>query len=340
MKLTKYKNNPILSPTPENEWENMVTSNPTAWYEDGKFTLFYRAAGAEDIEHKVYIGVAESDDGFNFKRVTDHPVLSPTEGGFDAGCVEDPRIVKFGENFYMTYAFRPYPPGQYWKYEYDAVVSPEADNEDAPRSLRLNIANSALAVSKDLRTFKKLGRITPPSIDDRDVILFPEKIGGRYYMLHRPKDYIGARYGVEHPSIWIKSSSDLMSWDEEPSSVLMSGNGGWEIKIGGNTPPIRTNEGWLMLYHGVDDKFVYRIGAAILDIDDPTKVLYRTQDFIMEPESEIEKCGLYKWGVVFPCGNVVVDGVLYVYYGASDQYCSVATANLDELLDFIKTNSK
>lgn len=338
MKLDKYKNNPVLSPNPENEWENLVVCNPAAWYENGKFYLFYRAAG-DDHEHKIYIGLAESEDGFNFRRCQDTPVLSPTPDGFDAGSVEDPRIVKIGEWYYMTYAFRPFPPGQYWKNEYDKVDSVQFDGF-APKCLRENIGNTALAISGDLKHFKKVGRLTLPSLDDRDVILFPEKIGGYFYMLHRPKNYVGEAYGVKNPSVWIKKSRDLMEWYEAESVLLMEGKEDWEVKIGGNTPPIRTELGWLLLYHGVDDKYCYRIGAVILDIDNPEKVLYRTKHFILEPETEYETSGLYKWGVVFPTGCVVRDGVLYVYYGASDQYVNVATCNLQELLDFIVSDSE
>ena len=337
MKLEKFEGNPILSPNPANEWESLTVCNPAAWHEKGKFYMLYRAAG-NDPEHHIHIGLAESSDGFNFRRVLDTPVLSPGENNFDAGSVEDPRIVKFGDEFYMTYAFRPYPPGQYWKYEYDGVIAPP-HNDFTPKCLKSNVGNTALAISKDLRTFKKVGRLTEPSLDDRDVILFPEKIGGKFYMLHRPKEYVGAEYGTEAASIWIKSSDDLMSWNV-PSRLLLKGVEKWEEKIGGNTPPLRTGEGWLMLYHGVDEKFCYRVGACILDLDDPSKVLYRTKDFIMEPELPFEKSGLYKWGVVFPVGNVIVNGTLYVYYGASDQYCCVATANVDKLLQFIKSNTR
>ena len=265
-------------------------------------------------------------------------MLAPTPDNFDAGTVEDPRVVRFSNEYYLTYAFRPYSPGQYWKYEYDQVVAPPHAPE-APKCLSRNVGNTALAVSTDLRTFKKIGRVTEPSLDDRDVILFPERIGGRFYMLHRPKEYVGAAYGTEYPAIWIKSSNDLMSWNV-PSKLLMKGREWWEEKIGGSAPPLRTDAGWLMLYHGVDRNFVYRVGACILDIDDPTKVLYRTRDFILEPETPFEKEGLYKWGVVFPTGNVIVDGTLYVYYGASDQYCCVATAHVDELIRFIKSNTR
>lgn len=337
MKLKKFEGNPILSPNPHNDWENLVVCNPAVWYESETFHMLYRAAG-NDPEHIIHIGKAESSDGIHFKRVSDTPVITPSENSFDAGSNEDPRIVKFGDEFYVTYAFRPYPAGQYWKNEYDQVAA-SGHNEFAPKCLRENIGNTALAISKDMRTFKKVGRLTDPSLDDRDVILFPEKIGGKYWMIHRPKNFVGAEYGTEHPAIWIKSSADLMSWNV-PSSLLMKGKESWEQKVGGNTPPIRTDEGWLILYHGVDANFTYRIGAAILDIDNPTKVLYRTKDFIMEPETDVETKGLYKWGVVFPTGSVVVGGVLYIYYGASDQWVNLATCDLRELLDFIKSNSR
>lgn len=336
MLLNKFSGNPILSPNPDQSWENLVVCNPAALYEDGKFYLFYRAAG-DDREHYIYIGLAESTDGFHFTRVSNRPVLSPDPDSFDAGSVEDPRIVKLGAEYYMTYAFRPYPPGQYWKYGYDEVKAPEHD-EFAPKCLRENVGNTALAISKDLRKFKKVGRLTHPSFDDRDVIIFPEKIHGKFYMLHRPKDYVGKEYGTDYPAIWIKSSDDLMSWDVT-SHLLLKGEQPWEIKVGGNTPPIRTSEGWLLLYHGVDNEYVYRVGACLLDLDDPTSVLYRTKSFIMEPETDFEKSGLYKWGVVFPTGAVVCDQTLYVYYGASDQWCCVATCDIDELVDFIKKDS-
>lgn len=337
MKLKKFEGNPILSPNSENTWESLVVCNPAAYYENGKFYLLYRAAG-DDAEHYIHIGLAVSEDGFNFKRVFDKPVLSPTPNSFDAGSVEDPRIVKFEDEFYMTYAFRPYPPGRYWENAYDIVEAHE-HNSFAPKCLRENIGNTALAVTKDLKNFKKVGRLTHPSLDDRDVILFPEKINGKFYMLHRPKNYVGAEYGTDYPAIWIKSSDDLMSWDV-PSKLLLKGEEEWEVKVGGNTPPIRTESGWLLLYHGVDENFTYRVGACLLDLNDPTKVLYKTQNFIMEPETSFEKDGLYKWGVVFPTGTVVRGDELYVYYGASDQWCCVATCKLSELVDFVKKDSK
>lgn len=337
MKLKKYEGNPILSPNPQNYWENLVVCNPGVIYDNGIFHMLYRAAG-DDPEHLVYIGKAESKDGIHFQRVSEEPVFAPQPDNFDSGSNEDPRVVKFDNEFYVTFAFRPYFAGQYWKNKYDQVESPE-HSEYAPRCLRENISNTALAVSTDMRSFKKIGRLTEPSLDDRDVILFPEKINGKFWMLHRPKNYVGNGYGTDNPAIWIKSSDDLMTWNT-PSKLLMKGEEDWEVKIGGNTPPIRTKEGWLLLYHGVDNNYTYRVGAVLLDLEDPTKVLYRTKDFIMEPETNEETKGLYQWGVVFPTGAVVKDETLYVYYGASDQWVNLATCNLQELIDFVKRNSK
>lgn len=334
MKLQKFEGNPILSPSEINEWENLVVCNPGAWYENGEFSILYRAAG-DDEDHIIHLGLATSNDGFNFTRVSDKPVLSPTPDSFDSGCVEDPRIVKFGDEFYVTYAYRPFPPGRYWEFEPDQVLSYDV-GEDAPKCLKNNIANTGLAVSKDLRSYKKLGRITKTNLDDRDVILFPEKINGKFALLHRPKEWIGEGYGCKYPSIWISFSEDMMEWGD--SVLLAQGTAGWENKIGGSTPPLRTEDGWLTLYHGVDDEGIYRVGAMMLDSEDPTKVIGRTKDFIMEPEHEYEMVGFYN-GCVFPTGNVIVEDTLYVYYGGADKYCCAASCSVSELLKFIKENT-
>ena len=199
------------------------------------------------------------------------------------------------------------------------------------------MANSGLAISKNLRDFKRLGRITTSNLDDRDVILFPEKINGKFAMLHRPKEWIGAEYGVKYPSIWIRFSDDLMVWEEE-STLLLSGiEDTWEEKIGGSTPPLRTDDGWLIIYHGVEKggQGYYRVGVALLDLEDPTKVIARMKDWVMEPEHDYEIEGYYK-GCVFPTGNVIIDDTLYVYYGAADKYVGLATCSVSELLDQLR----
>lgn len=337
MKLKKYSKNPILKPNPENDWESLVVCNPGVWYEDGTFYMLYRAAG-NDEAHVIHLGLATSSDGFNFKRESSKPVLSPSADGPDSGCVEDPRIVKFDNDYYVTYAFRPYPPGQYWKFAHDVVLSPQS-GEHTPTFLKKNMGNTGLAVTKDFRNFTRLGRLTESTLDDRDVILFPEKINGQYVMLHRPKQYLGENYqNVKHPSIWIKFSNDMLNWESKESHLLITGiENSWEEKIGGSTPPLRTKDGWLVLYHGVEHEGTghYRVGALLLDLNNPLKVIGRTKDYIMEPETEFELNGYYN-GCVFPTGNVIINNTLYVYYGAADKYVCVATCDVDDLLNFIK----
>ncbi len=332
MKLKKYENNPILGPNSKNAWESLVACNPGAWYEDGKFYLLYRAAG-DDQEHYIHLGLAESDDGFNFTRVSDQPVFSPSKDGPDAGCVEDPRIIKMDDTFYVTYAYRPFPPGRYWEFAPDEVQTFDVP-DSAPLCLRKNIANTGLAISKDLKNYTRLGRITRTDLDDRDVILFPEKVKGQYVRLHRPKEWIGEAYGCEYPGVWISFSDDMMEWHD--SQLLIKGEESWEKKIGGSTPPLKTDKGWLTLYHGVGDAGIYRVGIMLLDLDDPTKVIARATDYIMEPEHDYETKGFYD-GCVFPTGNVIVDDTLYVYYGGADKYCCVATCSVSELLDYVLT---
>lgn len=335
MKLQKYQGNPILSPLDGSPWENLVTCNPGVIYDNGTFYMLYRAAG-DDEDHVIRFGLATSKDGFHFTRESKDPVFGPSADGPDSGCVEDPRIVKFGDSFYITYAYRPYAPGRYWTFPHDVVRLPACDGF-APKAWAKSLGNTGLAMTKDFRSFRRLGRLTSPVLDDRDVILFPQKVGGRYAMLHRPKDWVGASYGVSEPSIWIKFSDDLLAWEDKPSQLLLTGRPhSWEEKIGGSTPPILTDEGWLVLYHGVADGGLaqYSVGALLLDAEDPTKVLARTPEPILEPELPYETAGFYN-GCVFPTGNVVVNGTLYVYYGAADKYVGVATCQLEDLLKYL-----
>jgi len=336
MKFHKHSENPILSPHPASDWESLVTTNPGAWYEDGTFYLLYRAAG-DDAEHYIHFGLATSSDGVRFYRASDRPVFSPNPNGPDYGCVEDARIVRFGEDYFITYAYRPFPPGRYWENEGNEAgifLNGFSYGEDAPAAVRKNLTASALAMTRDFHTFRRLGRITRPDLDDRDVILFPEKINGKYVMLHRPMQWVGEEYGTEHPAIWIAFSDDLLTWGES-QMLLKGGTTPWEYKVGGSTPPLKTDDGWLVLYHGVGEDKLYRIGALLLDLDDPTHILARTSDYLMEPEHDYEFEGYYK-GVVFPTGNVIVDNTLYVYYGGADKYCCLATAPVDELLAYLK----
>ena len=124
-------------------------------------------------------------------------------------------------------------------------------------------------LTQDFRTWIRAGVLTDPLLDDRDVILFPEKIGGKYWMLHRPLEWVGPEYGCEHPAIWISSADDLLGFRE--AKLLAKQKFDWEAdKIGANTPPIRTQHGWLTLYHAVGQDKFYRLGALLLDLEDPT----------------------------------------------------------------------
>lgn len=330
-KLIKNLTNPILSPSHDHDWENLCVCNPGAWYENGEYFLLYRAAG-DDEAHRIHLGLAKSRDGINFVRASDTPVLSPSENGIDGGCVEDPRIVKIDGLFWITYAYRPYPPGKYWTFGPDEVKYPDLP-ASAPALLRKNMTNTGLLVSKDLLNFRRIGRITRSDLDDRDVILFPERIDGKFFRLHRPKEWIGPEYGTDHPAIWIGYSDDLVEWKE--SVLLAKGEFDWERKIGGAAPPLRTKDGWLTLYHGVDDRGIYRVGAMMLDSENPRRVISRLPYWIMEPEHDYETKGLYN-GCVFPTGNVIAGDRLMVYYGAADRCIGLASCRLDDLLDELR----
>lgn len=334
MKLIKYEGNPILKPNPANEWENFSVCNPGAWYENGVFYLLYRAAG-DDKAHRISVGLAISRDGFHFERQSDEPVLAPSPHNFDAGCIEDPRIVKLGDTYYITYACRPLPPGQYWLTNAKDPIYISDDEPDI--GVTVNLTSSALAATKDFRAYKKLGRMTRADLDDRDVILFPEKVNGKYVRLSRPKEWSGEGYPCEYPAMWISYSDNLLQWDD--CRFFAKGGADWEEKIGGSAPPIKTEKGWFMLYHAVGKDGLYRIGAMVLDLNNPERIIARTKEPILEPTESYEFEGLYH-GCAFPTGNVVADGTLYVYYGGADHYCCVATAEFDKLLDFVLENGK
>lgn len=342
MQLKRFEGNPILKPNPENQWENLCVLNPGVIYDEQSklFIMLYRAGG-DEYEHYIRLGKAVSKDGFHFERTSDLPNFDVDPDDADGGCIEDPRIVKIEDIYYITYASRPWYPGRYWigpeRYykEYDQVEKSLA----TPKFIHTNYTVSYLAMTRDFEHYKRLGRITDSRIDDRDVYLFPEKVNGKYVRISRPfieQDENGN--ALKMPSIWITFSDDLLEW--EKGKVLITGKEWWEVhRMGGACPPIKTKRGWFLMYHGKDKDDVYRVGAMMLDLNDPTKVLARTRQFFMEPEFEYEKKGFIN-GVVFPCGNVVKDGTLYVYYGCADQYIGVATADFETLIDWIFAQGK
>jgi predicted GH43/DUF377 family glycosyl hydrolase len=333
VRLTRYEGNPILLPNPANEWESLAVFNPAAWYDRDKqqVLLLYRAAESGPL-YRCYFGLAVSNDGYHFERVSNQPVFSPSIDGFDASTVQDPRMVKIGEYYYITYACRFFPFGQFWV-PAEKRYEPPACPADFPRILRHNASSTGLLLTKDFKSFIRAGRLTDPVLDDRDVVLFPEKVNGKYVMMHRPLEWVGYEYGTDFPAIWISMADDLLGFKK--SQLLAKAKYDWEAgKIGANTPPVKTKYGWLTLYHAVGTDKFYRLGALLLDLEDPTHVLHRTRDWIMQPEEEYEIEGYYR-GCVFPCGKVVIDGTLFVYYGAADKYVALATCPLDELLNYL-----
>jgi predicted GH43/DUF377 family glycosyl hydrolase len=336
MKLTRFPGNPILAPQPDHPWEDLAVFNPAAWYDQERkeVLLLYRSAESHP-EYKCYFGLATSRDGYHFERVSDQPVLGPSVEGFDGATIQDPRIVRMGDWYYVTYACRHYPFGQFWvPGGRDPFLTPPCPPE-FPRYLRINATLTGLAMTRDFKTWIRAGWLTDPLLDDRDAILFPEKVGGKFVLMHRPLEWVGEAYGTDEPCAWISMADDLLGFPRAGSRLLLKNKYPWEAaKLGINTPPIRTPHGWFTLYHAVGSDRFYRLGALLLDLDDPGRVLHRTPDWLMEPETDYEIEGFYR-GVCFPCGTVVIGETLFVYYGAGDKFCALATCSFPEMIEHL-----
>ena len=333
MQLIRYPGNPILSPHADHPWEDLAVFNPAAWYDEKnrEVLLLYRTAESGP-EYKCWFGLAKSRDGYHFERTSAEPVLGPSVEGFDGATIQDPRLIRMGDWFYVTYACRHFPFGQFWNPDVrQRYLVPDCPAE-FPRYLKTNATLTGLAMTKDFKHWIRAGWLTDPLLDDRDVILFPEKVNGRFVMLHRPLEWVGSQYGTEQACAWIKFADDLLGLPAAPSKLLIKNRFPWEAsKLGINTPPIKTSQGWFTLYHAVGPDKFYRLGALLLDLQDPSRVLHRTPDWLMQPEADYEIEGFYR-GVCFPCGSVVIQGTLFVYYGAGDKYCALATCDFNQLL--------
>lgn len=303
--MQRSRHNPILSPRPDKFWESRAVFNCATILTDGKVHMLYRAIG--EYEHYISrLGYAVSEDFVNFTRFNE-PAFGPNVR-YELGGCEDPRLMKIDDKIYMTY-----------------VVLPIPQQEKG-------IASTALASTSDFHHYYRYGIITPDNVDDKDVVLFPEKINGNYVMAHRP-DWVGEVYRTERPSIWLAYSENLHNWTDH--HVLLRPIEEWEIKkIGVGPPPIKTKDGWLLIYHGVDYNDTYRVGAALLDLKDPSHVIVKTRQPLLEPEETYERVGDIP-NVVFPTGAILLDNELFVYYGAADKVICLATVELDVLLDYL-----
>jgi len=338
-RFERHPANPIVQPG-RFPWRMAVTFNPGVIRDEGRFWLYERAAGGLRPFH-CYIGLLRSDDGVRFEHVTDQPVFTPEMAGSRCGSVQDPRVVKIGARYYMTYAFRPYA----WNCWPTGLGVPDAAQADYPGfdgNAEENQTRSGIAVSDDRVHWRHLSWVSHGQPDDRDVILFPEKIGGRYAVLRRPIGFVStvAAHSDDRPCVRISYSDDLETWTE-PEIVLRPAFAWENNRIGGSTPPIRIDEGWLIFYHGVETldaatrRVCYRMGAFIADAGDPRRIVARCPDFLMEPEAYYEKAGLFIPNAIFPTAAVDVDGLLHVYYGACDTCIGLATAPLADVVRYV-----
>ncbi len=240
-----------------------------------------------------HLRVARSTDGVRF-TFDDQPLLAPETREELFGC-EDARVTPLDGWFYINYT----------------AVSD------------LGIA-TALARTRDFRTVERLGIIFPPA--NRDVTILPEKVGGRYWCYHRPMPR-----EVGEPTIWSAHSADLLAWGGH-RFLTGTSNSGWDsAKVGGGAVPIKTDAGWLSLYHGADKANRYCLGAMLTDLDDPARLVGRAPRPVLVPETPYETAGFFG-PVVFTCGAVVRGDNVLVYYGASDQTMAVATVPLADLV--------
>lgn len=321
--LYKPTVNPILSPKNENSWEAFCTFNPAAVHIADKVHLLYRAQGFNYVSQ---IGYACSDDGLEINNRLDQPIYKPSqsfegaamplgnqEGGFvsGGGCggCEDPRATVIDDRVYMTYV--------------------AYDGWNPPR-----IAMTSIALKDFLNhnfIWEKPVLISKPNVVDKSAVIFPEKVNGKYVIMHRI-----------FPNILIDFVDDLnfdgRHYLEGEYKIEPRSREWWDSrKIGAGAPPLKTKDGWLLIYQAVDDKDAseYKVGAMLLDLNDPSKVLYRSAKPILEPRENYENFG-FKAGVVYPCGAVIKDETLFVYYGGADSHVCVATAPLHEFLDNLK----
>ncbi|MEK6736237.1 MAG: hypothetical protein AABY47_06685 [Pseudomonadota bacterium] len=318
----KAEENPILSPEPDNDWESWQTFNPGVILLEDKIHFIYRAIGEDGISR---LGYANSLNGFIIDERLPYPIyehkLTRSTGinyysfasGGSFGGAEDPRIVRVGEEdmLYMTYTA-------------------------CGEGLRVGLTSIC---TKDF--LQKRWRwnpprlISPPNEVHKNWVIFPEKINDKYAILHSIC-----------PEISVDYRDNLEFQEDEYIWSFYDGNfrrkNCWDNWIrGAGSPPLKTSAGWLLFYHAMDnnDPGKYKVGALLLDLDDPTKILHRSQEPVLVPEKDYEYSG-FKGGVVYVCGAVIKNDRILVYYGASDSYVSVAQADSSEFLRALTQQAK
>jgi predicted GH43/DUF377 family glycosyl hydrolase len=290
---------PLISPQGDG-WESAGTFNPAVVARAGKVIMLYRA---QDKHGTSRLGYAESSDGLHFTRRA-RPVFSPTEAYEKDGGVEDPRLLQFGDVYYLTYT-----------------------------AYNKKDAQLCLATSRDLIHWQRQGIILPAYRGNWNVrwtksgAIVPEKIGGKYWMY-----FLGTtadnKDQTEKDQTGLAYSTDLIHWVEATTSpVLPVREGQFDSRVAEPGPsPIVTPHGIYLVYNGADDKLTYRTGIAVFDRDDPRRLIWRTDTPVFSPEKEWEKVGQVP-NVVFVEGGALFRGRELFYYGAADTYVGVAEAH-------------
>lgn len=247
-----------------------------------------------------HLRIARSRDGIHFDIET-HPQLFP-EGNLESWGIEDPRIAKVGEEYWITYT----------------AVSPAGP------------APAAMA-THDFESFERKGLILPP--ENKDVCLYPAKIHDQYVCLHRP-----VPKGIGTPDIWCAFSPDGVHWGQHHR--LFGVPEGWQSmkRFGAGAPPFKTDDGWIEVFHAADETNRYVLGIAVFDLEDPRKILKIVEEPIMQPEEEFEKVGFFG-NVVFTCGLVEREDEIWIYYGCADTSTAVAVFDRKVLEDLWQAKS-
>lgn len=308
VKLERFSNNPLLIPT-TNWWECRGTFNAGVASYQGKFYFLYRAVGQDGASR---FGLATSRDGMSIEERAAAPIFEPDYQNPHEWCgCEDPRITYLEGVYYIVYTAASLYPS-----------SSTTISSDAPWRTRV-----ALLKTTDFKTFARQGLIFSDGINDKDAALFPEKIAGRYYIFHR-RDL----------AIILSSSTDLKSWRSE-GRILEPARVGWQNdRVGIGSPPLKTKLGWLTIYHARDRQGVYRLGAMMVDLHDPRRIVAQLPEPLLEPHEDYERVGVVP-NVVFTCGMVEAQADYLVYYGGADKVLAGARIGKITLINALRASA-
>jgi predicted GH43/DUF377 family glycosyl hydrolase len=320
--LKRFDGNPVIEPKRQHRWESCQTFNPGAVLLEGKIHILYRAIGDDGISR---FGYAVSESGYIMDDRLEQPVyeqaVSPSEytsysysSGGSFGGAEDPRITHVaGEDvIYLTYTAC----------------------DDGLRMALTSIKTEDLLRKRWRWTEPTF--LSPPGQVHKNWVIFPEKICGKYAILHSLNPKILVSY---HETLSLDSSDYLNSYDSGPITIRENV---WDnIVRGAGAPPIKTELGWLLFYHAMtkSEYGKYKVGAMLLDLEDPGIIISRSVHPVLEPTAVYENSG-FKPGIIYLTGAVIKDAELLVYYGASDSYVCVASCRLDKILDDLVEGNK